>query len=100
MTKEINLSEILNKHLSACYSVHNIKISDKYQTHLIAAMREVAEKTLELASENANLIGSPVHNNKLSENIVSSIIQINDNTDDFYYEINKQSILNTINQIK
>ncbi len=54
--KEINLSEILNKHLSTCYIVHNIKISDKYQTHLIAAMREVAEKTLELASENVTLL--------------------------------------------
>lgn len=82
MTKEINLSEILNKHLSACYIVHNIKISDKYQTHLIAAMREVAEKTLELASEKIK-----------SDAIETCGSDVPDCWSD-------QSILNTINQIK
>lgn len=95
MTKEINLSEILNKHLSACYIVHNIKISDKYQTHLIAAMREVAEKTLELASENVTLLEDDVDigNEYLME-------KYNTFYKDALFTISKPSILNTINQIK
>lgn len=89
--KEINLSEILNKHLSACYITHNIQISDKYHTYLIAAMREVAEKTLELATENM----------KLKEFIITpqDIDTISNDMGDIY-GIDKQSILNTINQIK
>lgn len=92
--KEINLSEILNKHLSTCYIVHNIKISDKYQTHLIAAMREVAEKTLELASENVTLLEDDIDIGK--EYLME---KYNTFYKDALFTISKPSILNTINQI-
>lgn len=93
--KEIYLNEILDKYLSACCFVHNVQIPDKYHTYLIAAMKEVAEKTLEIASENVTLLedGIDIGKEYLME-------KYNTFYEDALFTVNKQSILDTINQIK
>lgn len=91
--KEINLEEILLKEIdklredfndSDLYSSQEIKNSREFK-YFINAMKEACKQTLELAAENAY-----VDNHCKTGCYMES--------DDFF--VNKQSILNTIEQIK
>lgn len=61
---------------------HEASLYDNVGNH-VKAMKEACKQTLELAAENAKILHWDTHDTDLDE-----------------YEINKQSILETINQIK
>lgn len=73
--KEINLEEIYQR------------LRPKHSSHkelAISLAKEACKQALELASENAEI----------------DVIETTDDSSGFIHEVNKQSILNTINQIK
>lgn len=96
--RRINLSKELDKYLALAYADTNIKIPDKYATYLVAYGKEVARKVLELAAENAMLsyaegrFDLPAY----AEEPFNAVV---DDLGNAKY-IDKQSILNTINQIE
>lgn len=90
-TKKINLEEILKSRSNICF--------DDYEG-VITAMKEACRQTLELAVDNANLAGVPMNNDKLHTVYVEKLIERNDNTDDYMYGVNMQSILETIKQVE
>lgn len=75
---EINLKEIWNKWFEECYSKGVIKPEQA----VLGAMKEVCEKAIDLSAENAQLTWE--------------VIDYNEKT----YWVDKESILNTKNQIK
>lgn len=99
--KTINLEEILSKH-----DKYN-DISVELKSSILSAMKEACEQVLELASENGNLkiyrenMYIPNDNEMLIENEYN-YVEWNSNGADYHVDvtINKQSILDTINQIK
>lgn len=85
--KKINLEEILNKH-HHLYMAYNVKDTEgKFRTVIdkdgaIEAMKEAIKQALDLAAENARtILGS-------------------DSEGAMQVKVNKDSIINTINQIK
>jgi len=78
--KEINLKKIVEEQETFDPNYSTISINDA-----ITAMREACKQTLELAAENAECVEGAIVNMGF-ENIAASV--------------NKQSILDTINQIK
>ena len=81
MSKKINLEEILKKHSNIC-------IDDR--ENVVEAMKEACKQLLELAAENAEITV------KLKENC-NELSLLDEWTT---YIVDKQSILNTINQIE
>lgn len=84
--KEINLEEILND----C-----VFVDDIVKQQVIAAMKESCRQTLELAAENVGFIETT--SDKLNSLDYMPFITADDNT---IWTFDKQSILDTINQIK
>ena len=99
--KEIDLKEIYKKNLleilyrgipgpnpkSLPYDERgsmNIHMNSPSADAALVAMREVCIKILQLAAENAEI----------------NSIETSDDSSGFVHEVNKQSILNTINQVK
>jgi len=61
----------------------------------IAFAKLHVEAAVEAIIEKVRMIGSPVHNFRLPQDIdVTHVMQCNDNTDDFMYEIDMESIRN------
>ena len=59
---------------------------------LIDSIKEISETLIEYSSENARMMGTPLHNKKLpEENDIESFYQRNDNTDDYLYAIDRNS---------
>ena len=87
--RKINLEEICNKYIG----------ENNYSKYVLDTMREFGKQLLELAAENANLI--EFWENSNSEYIEESV-SIFDDDGDFQtmVYVNKQSILDTINQVK
>lgn len=84
--KEINLEEILND----C-----VFIDDIVKQQVIAAMKESCRQTLELSVENVGFIETT--SEELNSQDYMPFITADDNT---IWTFDKQSILDTINQIK
>lgn len=82
--RKINLEEILQKHIKSSIESERHKSTDS----VINAMREACRQILELAAENAE-----VDEHEVAESIHGGPGYT-------YYEVDKQSILNTINQIE
>jgi hypothetical protein len=61
---------------------------------------EFGEQLLDVAVNNANLAGVPMNNDRLSTEYEEKICVFNDNTDDYMYGVNAQSILDTIKQVE
>lgn len=80
--KTINLKEILEL---TCIDENKVNISNK--AFILAAMKEACKQTLELAAKNAKYDGGGCFNN--GEHLESVPIKIN-----------KQSIINIINQVE
>jgi hypothetical protein len=82
MSEKINLEAILQSEFSLCDDCH-------MQSEILRAMKIACQKTLELAAENAVIINDPKSycGNTGSEYPPDQIVD-------------KQSILNTINQIE
>lgn len=93
--KKINLEEILYKHYNLMFAAYSVKDKDNKFTPVVDrngalnAMKEACRQALELAAENAKL-----KTVKLSEGVAGVILPTWKDT------INKQSILNTINEIE
>ena len=92
MSKTINLEEILRNKIG--YMGNEPKLTKLVSERatgfdILSAMKEACKQTLELAAENAEI--GEVH--EVSESIHGGAGYT-------YCEINKQSILNTINQIE
>ena len=85
MLKKINLEEILNQHLK--YKIV-LELDDDDLMLIKTAMKDACNQVLELAAENAKA-------NDFIED--SNIPALTPNID---IKVNKQSILNTINQIE
>ena len=82
MLKKINLEEILNQHLK--YKIV-LELDDDDLMLIKVAMKDACNQVLELAAENAEISRSDWnHDSQIYET----------------EEVNKQSILNTINQIE
>lgn len=81
--KEINLEQILKSFLTV--ETMSVNSPDYTWNMTLSAMKEACKQTLELAAENADLIETIEEDEKI---ITREII------------INKESIINTINQIK
>lgn len=86
MEKEVNLEEILKKTIIASAPADFTEINYRHFTASIAAMHEACRQVLELASENAEVIKK----SRLGENGIWKT----------EYIIIKDSITNTINQLK
>lgn len=84
--KEINLEEILND----C-----VFVDDIVKQQVIAAMKESCRQTLELAVENVGFIETT--SEELNSQDYIPFIKADDNT---IWTFDKQSILDTINQIE
>jgi NOL1/NOP2/fmu family ribosome biogenesis protein len=82
MEKKINLDEILKSHLTL--EAMRANNSDYTYNMVLAAMKEACRQTLELAYENSKsgYIGRDVYGDKI------------------YTYVDKESILNTIKQVK
>lgn len=104
--KEINLKEILAKHISkrllehgnareeVCDSVAKTSIDGGHYAEVIEAMKEACERVLYLAAESAEC--------RLKNKIECTISQLENGFEigNNAIVINKQSILDTINQVK
>lgn len=91
--KEINLEEIYLKIIETTTFRPLVTHCDpKHNTPIYEAMKEACKQTLELAAENANIELKEVG----EELVITDIFEY----DNIKININKQSILNTINQIK
>lgn len=71
-----------------------VKHGGRHNDYIISAMREACIQTLELAAENATIISA----DRLPENIDRGDAHY-DFEEEFYLFADKQSILNTVNQI-
>jgi hypothetical protein len=100
--QKINLEEILS---------HYVDTSDGYISDfsgesfcpieaIECAMREFAEQLLELAAENANMIGETQHDNRAPDVFEDFVYVSDSNGPDYGYTVNKQSILDTIKQVE
>ena len=85
MEKKINLEYVLD---SICKDENKVNNSNKL--HILMAMRETCRQILELAAENAEITA------KLKENC-NELSMLDEWTT---YIVDKESILNTINQIE
>jgi len=89
----INLSDLLQHNLAIYGRIINCKDED-YQI-IINSMREACRQTLELAAENVGFIETT--SEELNSQDYMPFIKADDNT---IWTFDKQSILDTINQIK
>lgn len=100
--RKINLEEIaisiFPKDLESGFQYNSF--NNTLQIFIKKAMKEACRQTLELVAEEAQLVGDPVHNVRLQKDYTIGIMQINDYSDDYYYRVDTESILNTINQIE
>ena len=90
--REVNLEEILEKHRQMF-----IKNSVKHPDYIMDAMKEACRQILELAAENAKI--NWVENNVEMESDTDFSFRDNDGNW-CKININEQSILNTIKQVK
>lgn len=106
MEKKINLEEILYKHYNLMFAAYSVKDKDNKFTPVVDrngalnAMKEACRQSLELAAENAenNVKGKYVDwINWFSKDEISFS---SDDSETVIVKINKQSIINTINQIE
>jgi hypothetical protein len=81
MTKEINLEEILEKHLAGS-DEHFLNYSKK---EILEAMKDACDQTIDLCAENAK---------------IKEIDLSNENDDHYEFVVNDESILKTKDQIK
>lgn len=91
MKKEINLEEILRNKIGYLGNENNLTklISERaVGSEVLSAMKEACKQTLELASERAKIISGSHPDSKYDTRPV------------FTYEVDKQSILDTIKQIE
>jgi len=83
--KEINLEEILKKSMGKNPNKYVFIPGDSASVEkCLVAMKAACKQVLELAVENAEI----------------NSIETSDDSSGFIHEVNKQSILNTINQVK
>ena len=88
--KKINLEEILNKELN----ILSIRV-EQIEKLALKAMKESCKQVLELAAENVEFIKTT--SEELNSKDYVPFITADDNT---IWTFDKQSILDTINQIK
>lgn len=94
----LTAEEVLSPHLSQ-YWRDAIKNNHPLMLDLLFSMKEFAkmhvEKALEAAQEAARLRGTPIHSSTLpDETDVESVLERNDNTDDYCFTVDKQTIAN------
>ena len=94
--KEVNLEEILSEYADVAdgYIGYDTEIKD-----VLRAMKEACKQVLELASENAKIqevVDDDLDNMEISDYLVS----YDDFNSCYTQSVNKQSIINTINQVK
>lgn len=107
MKKEINLREVLYSKIPESIQNEGWSFGDIDENWILDAMKEACKQTLELAAENAKLLIYK-ENMYISSDNESSIEkeyshgEYDDNGPDYHVDVqvNKQSISNTINQIK
>lgn len=93
MKKEINLEEILESELTGhMYAI--VDDTESMKEFIFDAMLSACKQTLELAAENACINVDSQNKGTLFITIIAG------ESCETYIEINKQSILETINQIK
>jgi len=102
--KTINLEEILKNSNVHVEFLKGLVIPDGNNgtelDRVIDAMKEACKQTLELAAENANMIGETQDDNGAPD-IYEDFVYVSDsNGPDYGFIVNKQSILDTINQVK
>ena len=107
MEKKINLASILFAETDKLrknsprlfYSNEKMKESPEWG-YFMDAMKEACKQCLELAAENAVMVGVTLHNNN-APNISSSFVcGRDDNGLDYEYTVDKQSILDTIKEVE
>lgn len=82
------------------YTYVNENYSECQEREILAFVKDVCQQVLELAAENANMIGETQHNNGAPDVYKDFVYVVDDNGPDYGYAVNKQSILDTINQVK
>lgn len=93
--KRIDLENLFFKHITD----DTIKTYDNYY-EIIAFVKEAIEQALELAAENANMIGITQHDNGASDQTSDFVYVCDSNGPDYGYSVNKQSILDVINLVE
>lgn len=94
---KISLEQIINK-----YNILNFTYTSKncLNIEVKKAMIEFGKQILELAAENANMIGETQHNNRAPDVFEDFVYVSDSNGPDYGYTVNKQSILDTIKQVR
>lgn len=95
MEKKINLEEILLDVVVGNNNSFDLEIEYKITQDVILSMKEACRQVLELAAENASLT---CYNDEDAKEY--NIEKFDSFTADVNIRINKQSILNTINQVE
>lgn len=102
LERKINLEEILIQENRKAFNEEGYSNYFTAIQHSIIqkAMKEACKQVLEAAAENADMIGETQHNNGAPDKYENFVYVIDSNGPDYGYTVNKQSILNTINQIE